>query len=97
MLATGTPAPDFTLPNGPGTEVALAELRKNGPVVVLFFPLAYSSVCSEELCGLRDDWNAWRELNATVVGISIDSPFVASHLKEELGLPFELLRISFHL
>lgn len=91
MLATGTPAPDFTLPNGPGTEVALAELRKNGPVVVLFFPLAYSSVCSEELCGLRDDWNAWRELNATVVGISIDSPFVASHLKEELGLPFELL------
>ena len=91
MLATGTPAPDFTLPNGPGTEVALGELRKNGPVVVLFFPLAYSSVCSEELCGLRDDWNAWGELNATVVGISIDSPFVASHWKEELGLPFELL------
>ncbi len=91
MLATGTPAPDFNLPNGPGTEVALADLLSKGPVVVFFYPHAYSSVCTEEFCGVRDDWSAWSELNASVVGISVNTPFVVAQWKQELGLPFELL------
>ena len=91
MLATGTPAPDLTLPNGPGTEVALADLLSKGPVVVFFYPHAYSSVCTEEFCGVRDDWSAWSELNASVVGISVNTPFVVAQWKQELGLPFELL------
>ena len=91
MLATGTTAPDFTLPNGPGTEVALADLLSEGPVVVFFYPHAYSSVCTEEFCGVRDDWSAWSELNASVVGISVNTPFVVAQWKQELGLPFELL------
>ena len=91
MLATGTTAPDFTLPNGPGTEVALADLLSEGPVVVFFYPHAYSSVCTEEFCGVRDDWSAWSELNASVVGISVNTPFVVAQWKQELGLPFALL------
>ena len=91
MLATGTPAPAFTLPNGPGTEVALADLLSKGPVVVFFYPHAYSSVCTEEFCGVRDDWSAWSELNASVVGISVNTPFVVAQWKPDLGLPFELL------
>ena len=91
MLATGTPAPDFTLANGPGTEVALADLLSKGPVVVFFYPHAYSSVCTEEFCGVRDDWSAWSELNASVVGISVNTPFVVAQWKQDLGLPFELL------
>ena len=87
MLATGTPAPDFTLPNGPGTEVALADLLSKGPVVVFFYPHAYSSVCTEEFCGVRDDWSAWSELNASVVGISVNTPFVVAQWKQDLGLP----------
>ena len=91
MLAIGTTAPDFTLPNGPGTEVALADLLSKGPVVVFFYPHAYSSVCTEEFCGVRDDWSAWSELNASVVGISVNTPFVVAQWKQELDLPFELL------
>ena len=91
MLAIGTTAPDFTLPNGPGTEVALADLLSKGPVVVFFYPHAYSSVCTEEFCGVRDDWSAWSELKASVVGISVNTPFVVAQWKQEIGLPFELL------
>ena len=91
MLAIGTTAPDFTLPNGPGTEVALADLLSKGPVVVFFYPHAYSSVCTDEFCGVRDDWSAWSELNASVVGISVNTPFVVAQWKQEIGLPFELL------
>ena len=91
MLGTGTPAPDFTLPNGPGTEVVLADLLSNGPVVVFFYPHAYSSVCTEEFCGVRDDWPAWSELKGSVVGISVNTPFVVAQWKQEIGLPFELL------
>ena len=91
MLAIGTPAPAFTLPNGPGTEVALADLLSKGPVVVFFYPHAYSSVCTEEFCGVRDDWSAWSEINASVVGISVNTPFVVAQWKQDLGLPFELL------
>jgi peroxiredoxin len=59
--------------------------------VLLFFPLAFSSVCTEELCAVRDDWSAWTALDADVFGISVDSPFVTRRFREELGLPFPLL------
>ncbi|HET6638023.1 MAG TPA: redoxin domain-containing protein, partial [Gemmatimonadota bacterium] len=54
-------------------------------------PLAFSSVCTEEMCAVRDDWSAWTELEADVFGISVDSPFVTRRFREELGLPFPLL------
>jgi peroxiredoxin len=61
------------------------------PVVLLFFPLAFSSVCTEELCTVRDSWDEWESLEADVFGISVDSPFVTRRFREELGLPFPLL------
>lgn len=91
-LQIGDSAPDFSLAPAPGADaVSLAELRQEGPVVVLFFPLAFSSVCTDELCALRDDWSGWSDLGASVVGISIDSPFVTQKFAEELDVPFPIV------
>jgi len=90
-LSTGDTAPVFALPAAPGEIVDVGAGIGSRPVVLLFFPLAFSSVCTEELCAVRDDWSAWTELDADVFGISIDSPFVTRRFREELGLPFPLL------
>jgi len=91
-LQIGDIAPDFSLVPSPGADpVSLSALRQEGPVVVLFFPLAFSGVCTDELCAMRDDWSGWSELGASVVGISIDSPFVTKRFAEELDVPFPLL------
>jgi len=91
-LQIGDSAPDFSLAPAPGADpVSLSALRQDGPVVVLFFPLAFSSVCTDELCALRDDWSGWSDLGASVVGISIDSPFVAQKFAEELDVPFPIV------
>ncbi|MDT8368788.1 MAG: redoxin domain-containing protein [Longimicrobiales bacterium] len=91
-LQIGDPAPDFALVAEPGADpVSLADFRGESPVVVLFFPLAFSSVCTDELCGLAADWSAWEALDAAVLGISIDSPFVTLKFREETGVPFPLL------
>jgi len=91
-LQIGDTAPDFSLAPGPGADpVTLSDHRGESPVVVLFFPLAFSSVCTDELCAMRDDWSGWEELGAEVVGISIDSPFVAQKFAAELDLPFPLV------
>ena len=84
-------APVFELPEGPGQMVDIGSEIESGPVVLLFFPLAFSSVCTEELCTIRDDWSAWEGLGARVFGISVDSPFVVQKFKTESNLPFPLL------
>ena len=90
-LTAGDPAPEFALPAAPGETVDVGERIGRRPVVLLFFPLAFSSVCTEELCAVRDDWGDWQALDADVYGISVDSPFVTARFREELGLPFALL------
>jgi peroxiredoxin len=90
-LSVGTVAPDFSLAPGPGPDrVSLAEHRGD-PVVVLFFPLAFSGVCTAELCRMADDWEQWEAVGARVLGISIDSPFVNRRFAEETRVPFPLL------
>ena len=54
-------------------------------------PLAFSGVCQEEFCTIRDDWAAWTGLNAKVYGISIDTCFVTAKFRELENLPFPLL------
>ena len=88
-------APVFELPEGPGQMVDVGKEFPSGPVVLLFFPLAYSSVCTEEFCTIRDDWSSWTELDAQVYGISVDSPFVVQKFKADSNLPFPLLS-DFH-
>lgn len=82
-------APDFTLFNTEKEEVTLSQ--QQGPVVLLFFPMAFTSVCTTELCTIRDDFSAYNDLNARVFGISVDSPFTLAKFKEEQRLNFPLL------
>jgi peroxiredoxin len=88
-LRAGDPAPPFTLPEGPGRDVRVAPAGR--PAVLLFFPLAYSSVCTREMCAVRDDWESWTALDAAVYAISVDSPFVAARYRADHGLPFPVL------
>ncbi|HKK94015.1 MAG TPA: redoxin domain-containing protein [Longimicrobiales bacterium] len=91
-LQIGDSAPDFSLPAGPGPDrVSLSDYRDEKPVVLLFYPFAYSSTCTDELCAIGDDWSVWEELDAQVLGLSVDSPFVVAKFREELGLDFPLL------
>ena len=91
-LSVGTTAPDFTLktktPEGL-SEVSLGSHRESSSVVLLFFPFAFTGVCTEETCSVRDDLSAYEDLNAKVYGISVDSPFAqeAMALKENLNFP----------
>lgn len=90
-VSVGSPAPDFSLAPAPGPgRVTLSEHRGH-PVVLLFFPLAFSSTCTEELCHVAEDWSRWEGLGARVLGISTDSPYVNRRFGEELKLPFPLL------
>jgi peroxiredoxin len=77
-IATGTKAPDFTLKskNEDGlADVTLSDNFGKSSTVLLFFPLAFTSVCQGELCSIRDSLGDYEGLNAQVYGISVDSPF----------------------
>lgn len=86
----GQPAPAFSLYDTEKRLVTLEE-HKGKTVLLLFFPLAFSSVCTKELCAVRDDISVYNEANATVFGISVDSFYVLKKFKEEQGLNFGLL------
>lgn len=91
-LSVGEPAPDFALPLKPGeAPLRLSDYRGEQPVVLLFFPLAFSGVCTEEMRRVADDYARWRELGAEVIGVSVDSPFVNQRFAEECDLPFPLV------
>lgn len=91
-LSVGTTAPNFTLktktPEGL-SEVSLSSHKESSSVVLLFFPFAFTGVCTEETCSVRDDLSTYENLNAKVYGISVDSPFAqeAMALKENLNFP----------
>ncbi len=90
MLTSGQKAPDFTLFNTDKKEVSLSDF-KNKNLIILFFPMAFTSVCTAELCEMRDNISTYAGLNASIVGISVDSPFTLAKFKEEQHLPFDLL------
>jgi peroxiredoxin len=77
----GDLAPDFSLYNTEKELVQLSQL-KGSPVVLLFFPLAFTSTCTAELCAVRDDIANYQQLNAKVVGISVDSIFSLKKFQE---------------
>ncbi len=90
-MQVGGTAPPFALPNKPGSVVEVGELIGKEKIVLLFFPLAYSSVCTAELCTIGEDWNAWSDLDARVFAISVDSPFVTEKFREDCSVPFPIL------
>jgi peroxiredoxin len=82
--AVGSPAPDFTLP-GTGGEVSLAALRGRN-VLLAFFPLAFTSTCTQELCDMRDDWDQFASADTVVVPISVDSTATLGEFRKQLGI-----------
>lgn len=90
MTSVGSPAPDFTLPNQRGEAVTLSQ-SQGSPVVLIFFPFAFSPVCTSELCYLQDHPEAFEKSNAKVVGISTDSHFTLDAFARQESYDFELL------
>ncbi len=87
----GHPAPDFELSATTGDSIALRDRRGQGPTVLLFVPLAFSPVCTNELTKIRDDYQDYTRLGAEVMAASVDSPFTLKVWAEQLKLPFPLL------
>ena len=93
-LEIGSDAPNFTLKTKTAEglkDIKLADYRDNSSVVLLFFPFAFTSVCMAEACSVRDDLSEYKELNAQVLGISVDSPFAQEAMAQKEGLNFPLL------
>ena len=89
-LKTGDKAPLFTLHASDTKEVSLKDYQGRN-VVVLFFPLAFTGVCTEELCTMRDALADYNDMDTDVLAISVDSPFTLAKYKELEKLNFPLL------
>ena len=90
-LKAGDLAPDFTLPATIEESIALSQYRGQKNVVLAFYPFDWSPVCSLQLPGLQENLARFKELNAQVLGISIDSRHSHKAFAEHLGLEFPLL------
>jgi len=90
QLRNGEPAPDFTLYNDQKQVVRLSD-NKNKNTVLVFFPLAFTRVCTTELCMLRDGISEYQDLDAEILGISVDSVYTLAKYKQEQNLNFDLL------
>ena len=86
----GSKAPDFTLMNQDRQPVTVSGLRGR-PVVLAFFPAAFSSVCEKELCAFRDSMAQLTRANAQVLGISVDTFFSLKAFQDQQHLNFPLL------
>ena len=89
-LQIGDQAPDFKLYSSDLTEVSLAAF-KGKKVIIHFFPMAFTGVCTEQLCAMRDNFSFYEGINAQVLGISVDSPFSLAKFKEVQNYQFPLL------
>lgn len=89
-LKVGDVAPNFELFNQNTEKISLEQFRGKN-VVVLFFPLANTSVCTKEMCTFRDELKVYEDLNAQVIGISVDSPFALKMFAEKNNYTFPLL------
>jgi peroxiredoxin len=90
-LENDTWAPDFELSNQYGEKIRLSQFRGIKPVVLVFFPLAYSGVCTSELCTLEDNIGLFRDNSVELLGISVDSKSALRAWSEEKGFDFNLL------
>ena len=88
--AVGSLAPDFTLPSTSGHMITLSGLRGRN-VLLAFFPLAFTSTCTEELCDMRDDWSEFASADTVVLPISVDSTPTLDEFKSKFALTADLL------
>jgi len=87
----GARAPDFTLPNQNREPVTLSEQLEKGPVVLAFFPAAFSGVCTKEMCTFRDSMAELNRVSGTVLGVSTDTFFALKAWGDQQKLTFPLL------
>lgn len=89
-IQIGQQAPAFTLHNTEKKPVSLADFQGKN-VVLLFFPAAFTGVCTAELCAMRDDIATYQGLDAQILAVSVDLPFTLGKFREEQNLNFPLL------
>jgi peroxiredoxin len=89
--SVGERAPDFTLASTSGQQVSLASFRGKQPVLVAFFPLAFTSTCTAELCAIRDDWDQFTGKDVAVLPISVDSVPTLKEFKAKYEMTTDLL------
>jgi peroxiredoxin len=90
-IEIGQDAPEFELKDQVGESVRLADLRSDRAVALVFFPFAFSGICTDELCALRDDFSQFAAAGVQVVAVSCDSRHALRKWAEETGYDFPML------
>jgi mycoredoxin-dependent peroxiredoxin len=90
-VEVGTQAPDFTLNDYNKQAVTLSSFRGDKPVLLVFYPFAFSGICQGELCQLRDEFAEYDGQGVQVIGVSVDTPFSLKAWAEQQGYQFPLL------
>jgi len=90
-LLIGDLAPDFTLSNQFGEEVTLSSFRGVKPVVLVFYPLSFTGVCTGELCEIRDNFEMFDSTDVELLAISVDSKYVQKVFADQEGYKFSVL------
>lgn len=89
--AVGSAAPDFTLNSTSGSPISLSQFKANGRVLLAFFPLAFTGVCTAEMCAFTEDYDAFGKAGVTVLPISVDSVPSLKEFKAKNHLTVDLL------
>jgi peroxiredoxin len=89
--AVGEPAPGLNLASTSGKQVSLADFRGRQPVLVAFFPLAFTSTCTAELCGFSEEWDRFAVTGVAVLPVSVDSVPTLKEFKAKYDLKVDLL------
>ena len=90
-LAIGSMAPDFELVNQHGQKISLSSFQGKKNVVVIFYPFAFSGICTGELCALRDDLSAFQNDKVELISISCDPMYANKVFAEQEGYKFQVL------
>lgn len=90
-IAAGQKAPEFKLFNSEKKEISLSDFKGHHNVIIHFYPQAFTGTCTEQLCNMRDNLNFYTNLNAVVLGISVDSIFTLAEFKAKQNYNFDLL------
>ena len=90
-LIIGDQAPNFELVNQFGENVSLEQFKGKKNVVIVFYPLSFSGICTGELCELRDNFSAFEDASVELLAISVDSKFVQKQFAEHEGYKFSVL------
>jgi len=91
VLRLGQKVPEFSLPDTDAKVRSLGEFTKEGPVVLTFFPFAFSGVCDKEMCTFRDEFGKLQSAGIQLVGISVDSSYSLKAFAQTYNLQFPLL------